>query len=86
MDSPSNDSPIVPSAEIKPYTTIHELDSVTDELEVQNEELDEMAPNWAFASFVAERDELLSLFANLNPVEHSQRIVIIVRILIYTLF
>lgn len=79
MESPSTDSPLVPSAEIKPYTTIHELDSVTDEPEVQNDELDETAPNWAFASFVAERDELLALFTHLNPVENSQRITIIVR-------
>jgi len=79
MDSPSNDSPVIPSVEIKPYTTIHELDSVTDEPEVQTEELDETAPNWAFASFVAERDELLSLFTPLNPVQNSQRITIIVR-------
>jgi hypothetical protein len=78
MASSSQDPDPIPSVEIKPYTTIHELDSVTDEPDAQNDELDESAPNWAFASFVAERDELLSLFGNLKPVEHAGRLIIII--------
>jgi hypothetical protein len=83
MDSPPVDLPSdVASIEIKPYTSIHELDSVNDEPEVAeieaDEGLDETAPNWAFASFVAERDELLHLFKTLNPSEHSSRLIFIV--------
>lgn len=80
MASVTLDPDSVPSAEIRPYTSVYELDSVTDEPEVQVDELDESAPNWAFASFVAERDELLGLFNNLKPVEHAARLIFIVRL------
>lgn len=69
------------SAEKQSDATIPDIDSVNEENETQNDEFDDSAPNWAFASFVAESDELLSLFANLKPVQHSQRIIDIVRYL-----
>lgn len=53
----------------------------TDDAETREDDLEETAPNWAFASFVTERDELLGIFANLKPIEHSQRITTIVRYL-----
>lgn len=52
--------------------------STIDDPDKEDGEFDDSAPNWAFASFVAESEELLRLFNNLKPVEHFPRIVLIV--------
>lgn len=66
-------------ADLASNASTQDVDSQLDDPNKENDEFDDSAPNWAFASFVAESEELLGLFNNLKPVEHSPRIILIVR-------
>lgn len=66
-------------ADLASNASTQDVDSQIDDPNKENDDFDDSAPNWAFASFVAESEELLGLFNNLKPIEHSPRIILIVR-------
>lgn len=79
MSSVTDLDQVGPPVEEQPYDTLNEEESPIEDADAAGDELDDSAPNWAFASFVAESEELLGLFKSLKPVEHSARINLIVR-------
>lgn len=67
-------------ADLTSNTSVQDVDSSIDDRDKDGDDIDDSAPNWAFASFVAESEELLHLFNNLKPIEHSPRLILIVRL------